>query len=64
MENIVIEFREYNPDETTVELTFNEDADGITCARFHDLCKRFAYAVGYMPSNIEEIFGRTRYEFK
>lgn len=62
--NNTIEFRLYNSDETTVELTFNEDAGDITCARFHDLCKRFAYAVGYMPSNIEELFGHTHYELE
>ena len=57
-----IEFREYHSDETTVELNFNVNDDEMDCARFHDYCKRFAIAAGYMPTTVEKYFGETHYE--
>ena len=62
MDKMTLEFRQYNSDDTTVELSFIENEDEMNCAKFHDLCKRFAYACGYMPSTIEKFFGSSQYE--
>lgn len=59
---VTYEFREYNPNGFNVDLEFTESYETMNCARFHDFCKRFAIAVGYMPSTVENIFGETRYE--
>ena len=58
---VQIEFTQWNPDGTRVELTFTEDEDELDVFRFHDICKRFAAAVGYMDSSIEKAFGETKY---
>ena len=58
------DFHEYNADGTVVELEFVENEDKMNCARFHEFCKRFAYACGYMSSTIEKYFGPTRHEEK
>lgn len=62
MDKVTIEFHEYHSDGTVVNLIFDEDDNEMNCARFHDLCKRFAYAAGYMPETIEKFFGETKYE--
>lgn len=59
---VTYEFRVYNSDDTTIELEFVEEEDAMNCARFHDFCKRFAYACGYMPSTIQKFFGPTQYD--
>ena len=59
---INIDFVQLNPDDSRIELNFTENDDEMNCAKFHDFCKRFAYACGYMPSTIEKFFGSTRYE--
>ena len=45
-----------------ISLDFVEDDDKMNCYRFHDLCKRFAIAIGYTPNVVEKIFGETQYE--
>ena len=62
MNTAAIEFREYHSDDTNVELTFAVDENEMNCAKFHDFCKRFAIAAGYMPSTVEKFFGKTRYD--
>ena len=59
MENkdkVTIEFRQYNPDDTTVELELVEFEDNMDIYTFFDFCKRFAYAAGYLSSSIETVF--------
>ena len=61
METTTYEFREWNEDGTNIDLEFTVDEDNINCYNFHDYCKRFAAAIGYMPSTIEKVFGPTQY---
>ena len=61
MNNTCIEFRITYPNDENVDLTFYENDEHMTCTRLHDFCKRFAYAMGYMPENIEDIFGPTKF---
>ena len=62
MENEVrIEFTQWNPDDTRVELSFTENNDEMDVYHFHDFCKRFAAAVGYTDVSIEKAFGETKY---
>lgn len=56
------EFRQWCPDGTDVNLTFDEDESLMNCYRFHDFCKRAAIAFGYMPETVEKVFGETDYE--
>ena len=56
------DFHVYYKDGSTVSLEFCQDEDEMNCYRLHDLCKRFAAALGYMPETIEEVFGLTQYE--
>lgn len=57
-----IEFHAYNPDEKNVSVEFDTDYNELNCWKFHDLCKRFAYAFGYATESIEKIFGSTNYK--
>lgn len=56
---IRIDFSQWEPDESCVELSFVENDDNMDIFRFHDYCKRFAAAVGYTNSSIEKVFGET-----
>lgn len=58
---ICIEFTQWNPDGTKTALEFIENDDVMDIFYFHDLCKRFAAAVGYANSSIEKAFGETKY---
>ena len=62
MAEVRYSFSEWDADNTNISLDFTWDEDTMNCARFHDFCKRFAYAVGYMPSTVERCFGETQYE--
>lgn len=62
MEEIRYSFSEWRPDDTNISLDFTEDDNKMNCYRFHDFCKRFALAVGYMPSTVEKVFGETQYD--
>ena len=62
MSSTTYEFREWSEDGTNIDLEFTEDDDIMNCYRFHDLCKRFAIAIGYMPSTVERVFGETQYD--
>lgn len=62
MDKIHFEFRAYDPDETEVTLEIEEDYDKMNAWKFHDFCKRFAYAYGFIPEIVEKIFGPTNYE--
>ena len=59
--DVQIEFTQWNPDGTRVELNFTEDEDEMDIFRFHDLCRRFAAAAGYMENSINEAFGEVKY---
>lgn len=58
---VTINFIQWNPDGTKIELEFVENDDELDVFHFHDLCKRFAAAVGYMDGSIEKAFGETKY---
>jgi len=62
MSSTTYEFREWNEDDINIDLEFTVDDNTMNCYRFHDFCKRFAIAVGYMPSTVEKVFGETQYE--
>lgn len=62
MEEIRYSFSEYRADDTNVSFDFTENEDEMNCARFHDYCKRFAIAIGYLPETVEKYFGETCYE--
>lgn len=62
MNKVNYEFREWHDDDCVIELNFTENEDEMNCARFHDFCKKFAIAIGYMPNTVEKFFGETRYE--
>lgn len=49
------EFYPDNDTETPVRLSF--DAEDLSCAQLHQMCKAFAYALGYTPNTIEKYFG-------
>ena len=61
MDKMMLEFRQYNSDDTTVELSFIENEDEMDIYRFHSLCTRFARACGYAPESIKRVFGETIY---
>lgn len=44
-----------------IDLRFGVNPD-ITLQEFHGLCKRFALAMGFAESSIEEVFGETYWE--
>lgn len=56
-----IEFTQWNPDGTRVELSFHENEDDMDVYHFHDFCRRFAAAVGYLESSINDAFGQVKY---
>ena len=62
MDTTTYEFREWHEDGTNISLEFTVDDDEMNCYKFHDFCKRFAAAIGYLPSTIEKCFGETNYE--
>ena len=55
---------EYWPDEkddslaTPVRLSFDVPSD-FTCDELQDMCKKFAYSLGFMADTIEACFGPT-----
>ena len=61
MNSTTYEFRKWNEDGTNVDLEFTVDEDIMNCYCFHDFCKRFALAVGQLPSTVEKVFGETQY---
>lgn len=59
------EFSFYPDDESVeqpVQLSFEEPDDGLHCAKFHRMCKAFAYALGYQNETIERYFGEDSWE--
>ena len=48
----------------TTNLDFFVPAEpGVHISTFHDMCKRFAYALGYAEKTIEEWFGESGESF-
>ena len=60
--NVRFEFRAYEPDGEETVLEFEKDYDKVNAYNFHDFCKRFAYAYGFMTETVEKVFGPTNYE--
>ena len=52
------EFWPHNDIETPVRLSF--DVNDLHCSQFHQMCKKFARALGYAPQTIERYFGPDR----
>ena len=62
MEEIRYSFSEWQKDGRNISLDFTEDDARMNCYLFHDLCKRFAVAIGYPSDLVEKVFGKTQYE--
>lgn len=56
-------FTHANQDGVIVSLNFSVPPVGAHISTFHDMCKRFASAVGYSEKTIEEWFGESGESF-
>lgn len=56
-------FTHANQDGVIISLNFSVPPVGAHISTFHDMCKRFASAVGYSEKTIEEWFGESGESF-
>lgn len=56
MNEVRIEFTQWNSDNTRVDLEFIENESEMDIFKFHDLCVRFAAAAGYTDESIKRAF--------
>ena len=54
-----VQFKYKAPEEPVVAVQFTSTNEAINIWEFHDFCKRFAAAVGYSESRIEEVFEKS-----
>ena len=50
-------FTHSNEDGVLTSLNFTVPAVGVTISTFHSMCRKFAYALGYAETSINEWFG-------
>lgn len=50
-------FSHSNVDDVMTSLEFMVPSVGVTISTFHSMCRKFAYALGYAESSINEWFG-------
>lgn len=50
-------FSHSNEDGVMTTINFVVPAVGVTISTFHSMCRKFAYALGYTETNINEWFG-------
>ena len=60
----IYSFSHHNEDDVSTDLTFTVPAVGTHISTFHEMCKKFAHALGYADKTIEEWFGESGESFE